>query len=736
MNYQQLDILEFEIRLLEVIEAPSEPTELIKFRGTTRKLIHPVEYKALSYCWGDATKRLPIEVNGQIVYLSESLVFALYAVGSKPGDLLWADAICINQDDPAEKASQVRLMHLIYSKARATIVWLGEEGPNTRYAHAFLDNIDSVGAHKYLERLDLLGERHARPISIGKFNTALRMTRYSVRALRGLHELLTMPYWERVWIIQEIAKAQVVSVRCGLFCFDLNNLIACSVHLKDLPKRNHTLLGAIEEFRRQELDAQRGGLRMTLLEALLRSRYSFATHRRDKIYAMLGLTRDGQDLVPTPTYTETLEEVFRQLSMAFLRSSHPIETVLLSLWAPLQISVEYAPPWVVDWADIAFNVPPWLTSSLPHRFRRFRYEEPFGRPTFIADQVGFPGRGRYLGTITYSSDDLPSSAPTEPLIREQSPWIMHQSISTRLLNQFYPNNPGASGVSSTELTMALVRLITRTVDDHVWVLCPNKDYMEEVSKYLGKLVIDSLPIQTIANECLDYMTILQAIEDDDYDWSVATGYNRAGEKKVAEKSPRTKKDRKAGEVKEARKSSERSRAGSTVPPIIKAVQKRNRRETALYSSTSLDNNSSRNILSPSPDAKSTRSTSPMDERLPCHAFMTSLYPSPAAFQVWSDVFAALDLSPEYSLRLASTEYQSATNVILTPYNAQEGDQVYQLHCCHLPIILRPLSPGRFVVVGEACVGLDADGQWIAARDCSWGQASPVENLALAILNED
>ncbi|XXH01949.1 hypothetical protein Hte_008312 [Hypoxylon texense] len=717
MNYQQLDILEFEIRFLEVVEAPSEPTELIRFKGATRKLNHQPEYKALSYCWGDATKRLPIEVNDQIIYISESLVHALYSVKSKPGDLLWVDAICINQDDPIEKANQVRLMHLIYSKAEATIVWLGGAGPNTKYAHTFLENMDRIGAHTFLQRLDLLGERHARPISVTKFNAALRITQRPARALRGLHELLAMPYWERVWIIQEIARAQAVSVRCGSFRFDLNTLIACSVHVKDLPQRSRTLINAIEEFRRQELDAQRGGLRMSLLEALLRSRYSLATNPRDKIYAMLGLTRDGQDLVPTPTYTESVEEVFRQLSMAFLRSPRPIDSVLLSLWAPLKITVEYTPSWVVDWADLAFNVPPWLISNLPGRFGRVEYEEGFGRPTFIEDQVGFPGRGRFLGAITSEYDLRSAPVPIEPEKREQSPWILQATVADNLFRRFLPNNSDSAAVLSADLTMALVRLLTRTVDPQVWELLPGKEYMEEVLKHLSQLLIDSVSIRVLANECLEYITNARE--------TIVNHFN-------------TKRDRRAGEGREARPPSERNRAGSTtrqtpISPIIRAIQKRNKREAALTNDPPPKEN--RNTLST--DARPPGPDSPIPLLHPCQDFVTWIRPSLAAYRLWSNIFAALDLRPEYGLGLASVVYGPSTHFILTPHaETEEGDEIYQLDGCYFPIILRPLSPGRFVVVGEACVGLDNDGHWLSARNCAWWQSSRTQNLALTILRED
>lgn len=41
--------------------------------------------------------------------------------------MLWADAICINQDDVQEKGHQVNMMGKIYTKAIGVIVWLGQD---------------------------------------------------------------------------------------------------------------------------------------------------------------------------------------------------------------------------------------------------------------------------------------------------------------------------------------------------------------------------------------------------------------------------------------------------------------------------------------------------------------------------------------------------------------------------------------------------------------------------------
>ena len=52
--------------------------------------------------------------------------------------IVWADAICINQQDLLEKNSQVAMMRSIYQTSEQVIVWLGEES-TTKKALYFLD---------------------------------------------------------------------------------------------------------------------------------------------------------------------------------------------------------------------------------------------------------------------------------------------------------------------------------------------------------------------------------------------------------------------------------------------------------------------------------------------------------------------------------------------------------------------------------------------------------------------
>lgn len=93
------------------------------------------EYETLSYAWGSPSEPShDILVNGQRYRVRQNLYHALsqleislrYASRVR----LWVDAICINQDDDLERATQVKRMKQIYSTAMRTIVWLGKDlGP-------------------------------------------------------------------------------------------------------------------------------------------------------------------------------------------------------------------------------------------------------------------------------------------------------------------------------------------------------------------------------------------------------------------------------------------------------------------------------------------------------------------------------------------------------------------------------------------------------------------------------
>ncbi|KAF2193115.1 hypothetical protein K469DRAFT_552171, partial [Zopfia rhizophila CBS 207.26] len=93
------------------------------------------KYDTLSYVWGDPNSVEEVECNGVLISVTSNLADALRRVRNVEGsNLLWADAICINQQDIEEKSHQVAAMREIYQFSKQTLVWLGDEDEDTEDA--------------------------------------------------------------------------------------------------------------------------------------------------------------------------------------------------------------------------------------------------------------------------------------------------------------------------------------------------------------------------------------------------------------------------------------------------------------------------------------------------------------------------------------------------------------------------------------------------------------------------
>jgi len=102
LTYETLDSSSAEIRLLKVRYSSNDGIECDL---TKCSLNENAEYYALSYVWGDPTVTKNILVNGKVFAATINLVAALetFSVESDSSDLLWVDAICINQTDVKER---------------------------------------------------------------------------------------------------------------------------------------------------------------------------------------------------------------------------------------------------------------------------------------------------------------------------------------------------------------------------------------------------------------------------------------------------------------------------------------------------------------------------------------------------------------------------------------------------------------------------------------------------------
>lgn len=89
------------------------------------------EFVAVSYCWGTEgpSKWLPLS-DGKYIHVTANVESLLTHIFHSGPESIWLDAMCINQSDKMEKTRQVQMMKEIYASARRTSVWLGHFSPD------------------------------------------------------------------------------------------------------------------------------------------------------------------------------------------------------------------------------------------------------------------------------------------------------------------------------------------------------------------------------------------------------------------------------------------------------------------------------------------------------------------------------------------------------------------------------------------------------------------------------
>jgi hypothetical protein len=162
----------------------------------------------------NAPKQRDIILNGRTEQIGENLYEALRALREIPevrnGTRIWVDSLCIDQHNTVERSVEVKRMDEIYTHADRVISHLGEP---TDHADEVLQTIEMIGYGTCdQDGADLLHNWFLEQSSSPFFhNFALFMSRN---------------YWNRIWIMQEIALANENSILiCGMKRYPMTDLL-------------------------------------------------------------------------------------------------------------------------------------------------------------------------------------------------------------------------------------------------------------------------------------------------------------------------------------------------------------------------------------------------------------------------------------------------------------------------------------------------------------------------------
>ncbi|KAI0105054.1 heterokaryon incompatibility protein-domain-containing protein [Nemania sp. FL0031] len=319
---------------------------------------HPMPYEALSYVWG--SKENPARIiacadNSELEItrnLSSALKHLRYRDRSR---FMWADALCIDQKNEVEKGPYVAMMGSIYRRAARVVAWLGEEENNSDEALSLLKWIG--------DRIEVDFHNHSmRPSSffLGTSDTA------EIAALAdrdtlppidegmsiSIHNLFCRPWFDRLWIRQEIYLANQSSaiVACGnatLAWTTFRKAWACLLWKPTRltsPTDWHIRMNSI-----QGLLLQPNGDFFQSLRAFFG--YSQCEDPRDRIFAILSLDSRLQDLKVVPDYTSAVThmDVYQDITRRYLDRYGGLRT--LSECEMLSKDTNPSTPtWVPDWS--------------------------------------------------------------------------------------------------------------------------------------------------------------------------------------------------------------------------------------------------------------------------------------------------------------------------------------------------------------------------------------------------
>jgi hypothetical protein len=290
-QYQELRGDVDSIRLL-TIEPADNPDDAIVCRMDVVEFGERPRYEALSYMWGSDENQSSIIVNGCSISVRQNLWEALRYLRPAANKLrIWIDALCINQEDIPERNRQLRIMHHIYFRASLVVVWLGAG---------------------YVAFKDLVPRLRAR-IKATEPTTSEKDTKLSAEedkqtigntGEKGLIEALSKNgYWQRLWIIQEVAQAERLVV-----CFGSFQPMSWGefIHLMRMHNCGENGPQRLDQLRR---NADAGAL--TFERLLYDHREAICTERRDKIYGLVGLADDAHGF--PMDYTKPLIEVWKDV---------------------------------------------------------------------------------------------------------------------------------------------------------------------------------------------------------------------------------------------------------------------------------------------------------------------------------------------------------------------------------------------------------------------------------------
>lgn len=361
-QYQPLRPSEIRLIRLHPVRSWSIKCDIFHF-----PLDEAPSYTAVSYAWGDVGVEACIELHDITVPITVSLHGALEALRERRERhvWVWADALCIDQQNRDEKRNQLRLMTDIYKSAQSVAIWLGPERDHSALATRFLRAV-AANAHNRDYLVSLMSSLPDR-----------------LQEIEAVISLFERKYWDRLWVVQEIFNAKTIKVYCGSTKLPWSVYEEASrVFYKYKPeiescfpagtKAGRPGMGSHKQLSHSQVLAYEGPnslldrrfledfnilekgpdtmLFQGLLDIMRRYRRKLSQDPKDKVFGILGVLPERIRREIPADYSLSVKDVYTNVVDILIHTTNRLDVICECIHFPRHVSSANLQSWVPDWS--------------------------------------------------------------------------------------------------------------------------------------------------------------------------------------------------------------------------------------------------------------------------------------------------------------------------------------------------------------------------------------------------
>lgn len=238
---------------------------------------------------------------------------------------IWIDAVCVDQDDHADRSRQVANMADVYARARQVLIFLGSPFEGSTEIMSAMEGLErDLGLQASLVRGNEAGSHDASKMEacLDRLNLEL------------LGRFFSSPWFFRLWVIQEIVLCPRATFFYGSVGVDSDHALAVATYLRtgdyisfssetrkiehmegmeyatELYEARHWRYSPYTYRKKDGDDDRIGGLNLGFLLESFHDRLN--AEPLDKIYAVRGLCSPRTAASIKPDYSKSLRDVYLQ----------------------------------------------------------------------------------------------------------------------------------------------------------------------------------------------------------------------------------------------------------------------------------------------------------------------------------------------------------------------------------------------------------------------------------------